>query len=138
MDLLHWSLSHPVGIVSTVTDMFFDFSSAFNTIQPALLRGTLEGAGVNRHLAVWTIDYRTNRPQYVSLHDCVSDVIVCSKGALHGTVLSPFLFTLYTPDFNNNTDCCHVQKFSDDIGIIGHVSEGDELEYSKVIINFVL
>ncbi|KAF7649770.1 hypothetical protein LDENG_00136660 [Lucifuga dentata] len=74
--------------------MFFDFSSAFNTIQPLLLRGKLEGAGVDCHLTAWTIDYLTNRPQYVRLHNCVSDVVVCSMGAPQGTVLSPFLFTL--------------------------------------------
>ena len=46
----------------------------------------------------WTIDYLTNRPQYVRLHDCVSEVVVCSTGAPQGTVLSPFLFSLYTSD----------------------------------------
>ena len=35
---------------STVRIMFFDFSSAFNTIQPAVLGDKLELAGVNQHL----------------------------------------------------------------------------------------
>ncbi|KAF7644467.1 hypothetical protein LDENG_00221510 [Lucifuga dentata] len=120
--------------------MFFDFSSAFNTIQPSLLRGKLEGAGVDCHLTAWTIDYFTNRPQYVRLHNCVSDVVVCSMGEStipQGTVLSPFLFSLYTSDFTYNTDHCHTQKFSDDTAIIGHVSDGNELEYRGVIKDFV-
>ncbi|TWW62235.1 hypothetical protein D4764_04G0008820 [Takifugu flavidus] len=88
--LPHRSLSHLEGTGTTVRVMFFDFSSAFNTIQPSLLRGNLEGAGVDGHLAAWTTDYLTNRPQYMRLRDCESDVVVCSTGAPQGTVLSPF------------------------------------------------
>ncbi|TWW75382.1 putative RNA-directed DNA polymerase from transposon BS [Takifugu flavidus] len=106
--LLHRSLSHLEGTRSTVRVMFFDFSSTFNTIQPSLLRGKLEGVGVDCHLAAWKTDYLTNRPQYVRLRDCESDVVVCSTGAPQGTVLSPFLFTLYTYDFSYNSDSCHL------------------------------
>ncbi|TWW67285.1 hypothetical protein D4764_02G0003260 [Takifugu flavidus] len=101
--------------------MFFDFSSAFNTIQPSLLRGKMEGARVDYHLAAWTTDYLTNRLQYVRLRDCES----------------LFLFTLYTSDFSHNSDSCHLQKFSNDTAIVGRVSEGNELEYREVITNFV-
>ncbi|KAF7648597.1 hypothetical protein LDENG_00154260, partial [Lucifuga dentata] len=60
--LLHRSLSLLEHVGSTVRVMVFDFSSAFNTIQPSLLRGKLEGVGVDCHLTAWTIDYLTNRP----------------------------------------------------------------------------
>lgn len=66
--LLYRSLSHLENTGGSVRVMFFDFSSTFNTIQPALLRVKLEGAGVNCHLAAWIIDHLTNRPQYVRLH----------------------------------------------------------------------
>lgn len=135
--LLHRSLAHLENTGSTVRVMYFDFSSAFNTIQPSLLRGKLESAGVHGHLAAWTIDYLTDRPQYVRLQDCVSDVVVCSTGAPQGTVLSPFLFTLYTSDFRHNSGSCHLQKFSDDTAIVGCVSEGDDREYRTVITDFV-
>ncbi|TWW56010.1 hypothetical protein D4764_09G0010600 [Takifugu flavidus] len=42
-----------------------------------------------------------------------------------------------TSDFSYNSDSCHLQKFSDDTAIVGHVSEGNELEYREVITNFV-
>lgn len=73
----------------------FDFSRAFNTIQPAILRGKLEGAGVDRQLAAWTINYLTNRTQYVRLQEWLSEVVMCSSGSPQGTVLCSFLFTLY-------------------------------------------
>ena len=71
----------------------------------------MENVGVDQHLATWTTDYLTNRPQFVRLHHYVSDVILCSTGAPQSTVLSPFLFTLYTSDFTHNTTHCHIQKF---------------------------
>ncbi|XP_049904317.1 insulin-induced gene 2 protein isoform X1 [Epinephelus moara] len=97
--LLHRALSHLEKPGSSVRIMFFDFSSAFNTIQPALLRDKLEHIGVANHLTSWILDYLTGRPQYVRTQDCVSDLVVCSTGAPQGTVLALFLFTLYTADF---------------------------------------
>ena len=135
--LLHRSLSHLDTPGSTVRVMFFDFSSAFNTIQPSLLRVKMEAVGVDPHLAAWTINYLTDRPQYVRLGGCLSDEVVCSTGAPQGTVLAPFLFTLYTSDFIYNSDGVHLQKFSDDTAIVGCVSEDNDLEYRSVIMDFV-
>ena len=136
--MLHRSLLHLEDSRSTVRVMFFDFSSAFNTIKPSLLKVKMENVGVDRHcMAAWTTDYLTNRPPFVRLHHCVSDVVLCSTGAPQGTVLSPFLSTLYTSDFTHNTTHCHIQKFSDDTAVVGCVSEGNELEYRTVIKDFV-
>uniref|UniRef100_A0A8C6SJS2 Arrestin C-terminal-like domain-containing protein n=1 Tax=Neogobius melanostomus TaxID=47308 RepID=A0A8C6SJS2_9GOBI len=94
----------PYGLPpAPVRVMFFDFSSAFNTIRPTLLRRKLEDAGVDGHLTAWTIDYLTERPQYVRLRSCEFEVVVCSTGSPQGTVLSPFLFTIYTSDFTYTT-----------------------------------
>ncbi|KAI3358176.1 hypothetical protein L3Q82_003178 [Scortum barcoo] len=40
-------------------------------------------------------------------------------------------------DFTYSTDSCHLQKFSDDTAIVGCVSEGNDCEYRKVIMDFV-
>ncbi|CAF90171.1 unnamed protein product, partial [Tetraodon nigroviridis] len=45
----------------------------------------------------------------------VSKVVVCSMGASQGTVLSPFLISVYTSDFRHNSKQCHLQKFSDNL-----------------------
>ncbi|KAJ0002713.1 hypothetical protein NQD34_007862 [Periophthalmus magnuspinnatus] len=110
--LLQRSLSHLENPGSTVRILFFDFSSAFNTIQPLLLRDKLETAGVDCDLADWILDYLTNRPQFVRAKNCVSDLRTCNVGAPQGTVL-----TLYTANFRHNTDSCVLQKFSDDCGV---------------------
>ena len=92
---------------------------------------------MDEQLTVWTINYLTNRPQYVRLHDCASEVVVSSIRALQGTVLSHFLLSLYNSDFRYNSDHCHIQKFSDDTAIIGCVSDGNDKEDREVICDFV-
>ncbi|KAI3359131.1 hypothetical protein L3Q82_002597 [Scortum barcoo] len=113
--------------------MFFDFSSAFNTIQPRLLGDKLQLAGVDHHLTSWILDYLTHRPQFVRVQGFESDRLLCSTGAPQGTVLAPFLFTLYTADFSYNTPSCHLQKFSDDSAVVGLITDGDDREYRGLI-----
>ncbi|KAI3369132.1 hypothetical protein L3Q82_026097 [Scortum barcoo] len=116
--------------------MFFDFSSAFNTIQPRLLWDKLQLAGVDHHLTTWILDYLTHRPQFVRVQGFESDRLLCSTGAPQGTVLAPFLFTLYTADFSYNTPSCHLQKFSDDSAVVGLITDGDDREYRGLIQDF--
>ncbi|TWW62767.1 hypothetical protein D4764_04G0014140 [Takifugu flavidus] len=51
---------------TTVRVMFFDFSSAFNTIQPRLLRAKLEKMQMDAPLVSWIEDYLTADLQYHS------------------------------------------------------------------------
>lgn len=135
--LLNRATSHLEKAGSTVRVMFFDFSSAFNTIQPVLLRDRMVYMGVDHHLSAWILDYLTDRPQYVRTRDCESDMIVCNTGAPQGTVLAPFLFTIYTADFMFSSATCHLQKFSDDSAIVGLITNDDDREYRGLIQNFV-
>ena len=91
--------------------VFVDFPSAFNTIQPALQCEKLQRTQMDASAIAWIIDYLTNKQQFVRLKSCVSDRVVSGTGASHGTVLSPFPFTLSTSDFHCNSLSCHVQKY---------------------------
>ena len=135
--LLHRAHSYLYKGKGAMTITFFDFSSALNTIQPLRLSDKLLQMGVNVHLVSWITDYLTERPQFVRLKDCLSEIVVCCTGALQGTLLSPVLFTLYTSDFTYNTESCHIQKFSDDSAIVGCIRDGQEGEYRSLVDNFV-
>ena len=92
---------------------------------------------VDTRMVSWIVDYLSGRPQFVRLKSCVSDRVVSNTGAPQGTVFSPFFFTIYTTDFNYQTESCHLQKFSDDSAIVGCIRNGDESEYRAVVGNFV-
>ncbi|KAI4900662.1 hypothetical protein NFI96_006187, partial [Prochilodus magdalenae] len=70
MDKVHFHLDI-AG--SAVRIMFFDFSSAFNTLQPVLLGEKLRQMQVDESIISWTMDYLTGRPQFVRMQGCVSD-----------------------------------------------------------------
>ncbi|KAI3370559.1 hypothetical protein L3Q82_007067 [Scortum barcoo] len=78
---------HLDGGGGTVRITFFDFSSAFNTIQPLLLGEKLQVMGVDDSMISWITDYLTGRPQFVRLGSVLSDVVVIDTGAPQGTVL---------------------------------------------------
>ena len=70
---------------STVRIVFFDFSSAFNTIQPAMLCKKLQKIQVDTPTITWITDYLTNRLPFVRLKGCVSERVVSSTRAPQGT-----------------------------------------------------
>ena len=79
--------------------MFYDYSSAFNTIQPHILAQKMADKNISPFTVLWILNYLTSRPQHVKLCDTIrSDVIFTNTGAHQGPVLSPFLFSAYTAD----------------------------------------
>ena len=63
--LLQRTHLHLDGGGGTVRITFFDFSSAFNTIQPLLLGKKLRVMGADNTVISWITDYLTGRPQFV-------------------------------------------------------------------------
>ncbi|PIK46347.1 hypothetical protein BSL78_16796 [Apostichopus japonicus] len=117
---------------------FFDFSSAFNTIQPHILVSKLKNMDVPGGFIHWILNYLTNRTQLVKLsHSCLSDVILSNTGAPQGTVLAPFLFTLYTYDARSLEQGCSLIKFDDDTAMIGLVNGNGDEAYLRQIQSFV-
>ena len=153
--MLHSVSSHLEKTASYVRIMFFDFSSAFNTIQPHILAQKLKNMCIHPNIIKWILHYLTDRPQYVRLTNnsankrpqtntscntgayTTSDTITTFTGAPQGTVLSPFLFTLYTSDCRWNEESCHLQKFSDDSAVLGLILKDNENRYREKVDYFV-
>lgn len=82
-------------------------------------------------LVSWMVDYLAGRPHYVCLQTCMSDRLISNTGAPQGTVLSPFLFTFYTTDFNY-TETCHLQILSEDSAVFGCMVRVRATTYSSM------
>ncbi|KAK3526916.1 hypothetical protein QTP86_004709 [Hemibagrus guttatus] len=109
--------------------LFVDFSSAFNTIIPALLRDKLFQLNVPDSMCSWITDFLTDRRQFVRLGTHVSDLQHISTGSPQGCVLSPLLFSLYTNGCTSGHQSVKLLKFADDTTLIGLISDGNESAY---------
>ena len=135
LDKLYSHLEHSG---SSARVMFFDFSSAFNTIQPHILVTKLLRMDIPDGLINWIMQYLIKRMQYVKLNStCRSDYILSNTGAPQGTVLAPFLFTLYTSDCRSLEEGCPVIKFADDTAMAGLINGNDHGSYLRQLQSFV-
>ena len=131
MTLLHKVHSHlDSASLNFVRILFIDFSSAFNTIQPHLLANKLLHFSVKPSLVLWIVRFLVDRTQNVVFQSSMSSLRRTSTGAPQGTVLSPFLFTMYTDDCRGSLTCPLI-KFSDDSALID-LSNDDSLYFSQV------
>ncbi|KAI3351749.1 hypothetical protein L3Q82_020589, partial [Scortum barcoo] len=89
-------------------------TSAFNTIQPTLLRDKLSRMGVDPQLMDWISDYLTGRPQYVGLKDITSDTVTSAT----------------------TRSCVIFQKYADDTAIVGCIRDDREEEYRRLVGDF--
>ncbi|KAK3509262.1 hypothetical protein QTP70_027038 [Hemibagrus guttatus] len=93
---LHFIFQHLDSPGSYARILFVDFSSAFNTIVPALLRDKLFQLNVPDSMRSWITDILTDSRQFMRLGTHVSDFQHTSTGSPQGSVLSLLLFSLYT------------------------------------------
>ncbi|KAK3538606.1 hypothetical protein QTP86_007674 [Hemibagrus guttatus] len=127
---LHFILQHLDSPGSYTRILFVDFSSAFNTIMPALLRDKLFQLNVPDSMCSWITDFLTDRWQFVRLGTHVSDFQHISTGSPQSCVLSPpCIFSLYTNGCTSGHQSVKLLKFADDTTLIGLISDGDESAY---------
>ncbi len=135
--VVHTALTHLESRNSYVRLLFLDFSSAFNTIIPQILVQKLSSLGLSPTLGNWVLDFLTNRPQTVRIHNTISSSITLSTGSPQGCVLSPLLFTLLTYDCSARHPSCHIVKFADDTAVVGRIINNDESEYREEVEHLV-
>jgi len=96
---LHFILQHLDSSGTYARILLLYFSSAFNTIIPAMLQDKLSQLNVPDPPCRWITEFLSNRKQHVRLGKYVSDSQTISPGSPLGCVLSPLLFSLYTNDW---------------------------------------
>ena len=85
----------------------------------------------------WILDYLTHRLRYVWLGGVLSSAIRTNIGVHQGTLLAPFLFSLYTADCRSTDESCPIVKFGDDTELVGKISNHENALYHKQTKNFV-
>uniref|UniRef100_A0A3P9KDL8 Reverse transcriptase domain-containing protein n=1 Tax=Oryzias latipes TaxID=8090 RepID=A0A3P9KDL8_ORYLA len=121
----HLILKHLEAPNSYARVLFADFSSAFDTVQPAILVKKMLEMNVNPDMVKWFFSLLTDRTQQVKLNGTFSKRLSCNTGIPQGAVSSPLLFTLYTNSCQSSHTQNKIIKFSDDTIIISLLSVAD-------------
>ncbi len=106
-----------------------NFSSAFNTLIPALLQDKLSQLSLPDSTCRWITDFLSDRRQHVKLEKHVSDSWTIITSFPQGCVLFPLLFSLYTNNCTSSHQSVKLLKFAYDIGFIGVISGVDEIDH---------
>ena len=121
---------------NSVSIMLLFFFSAFNTIQSHLLANKMLSMSVPSDMILWIIYYLKSRSQFVAFQSKKSDTPYSNTVVPQGTVLAPFLFSLYTSNCCSSNESCTIVKFADDTVLIRLISDDDSNNHVDEINKF--
>jgi hypothetical protein len=106
---------------------YLDFSKAFDSVSHKLLIHKLYMYGIRSNLLSWFEDYLTNRSQHVVVNGANSDQVEVTSGVPQGSILGPFLFTLYINDMVQVIENpCKLFLFADDAKILARIRNAQD------------
>ena len=95
------------------TDMFIDFSNAFDKVSHRFILSKLHYNGIRNHTLSWIGAFLSNRTQTTVVNGVHSSYVEVTSGVPQGSVLGPMLFLLYMNDINN-VITSQIKLFADD------------------------
>lgn len=113
--------------------LFIDYNSAFNTIVPSKLVTQLRALGRNPSLSNWVLEFLMGRPQVVRVGNNTSATLILNTGAPQGCVLSPLQYSLFTHDCSATHNFNSIIKFSDDMTVVGLITNNKDTAYREEV-----
>ena len=91
--------------------VFLDLQKAFDTVDHKILLSKLEHCGIRGVPFKWFKTFLTQRHQYVSIKNSISETLTNNHGVLKGSVLGPLFFLIYINDLHQVTKHAEIHIF---------------------------
>ena len=107
---------------------FIDLQKAFDTVDHKILLSKLANYGVRGLAKKWFSSYLSDRQQFVSIQNSVSESKSILHGVPQGSVLGPLLFLIYINDLPNAISNSDTFLFADDTCLLFSDSDTKVIE----------
>ena len=97
--------------------ILLDFSWAFDTLNHQTLCKKFKYFGISGSALLFFQHYLSRRYQRIVSNGLFSSFKLVDAGVPQGNILSPLLFSIYTPDFSNFLQTCNVHQYANDAQI---------------------
>ena len=107
--------------------VFIDYLKAFDKVQHNFLLQKMACLGINIMYINMICDYLSNRQQIVCIDGKFSNTISCKSGVPQGSVLGPFLFSIFINDVVHSVKHSNILLFADDLKLFKVISKENRL-----------
>ena len=111
-------------------NIYIDLSKAFDTLIHDILLDKMSFYGVNGVAKKLLKSYLTQRQQVVEYNGFQSDSLEIKTGIPQGSVLGPFLFSVYINDLPLCTDMFNMIMYADDTTLFCDINSIPDVEHS--------
>jgi hypothetical protein len=118
-----------------------DLQKAFDMVDIPKLINALSQAGIRGNTLKLIYSYLTQRKQIVKVGDKFSTPITFSQGVVQGSILGPWLFTIFINSISNLQLCGKLFLYADDCILLNTHEQHEEIKTKicsdmKIIINY--
>ena len=116
-----------VGLIDEITkaldedkyavSIFLDLIKAFDTVNHSILLSKLDLYGIRGNGNQWFRSYLSNRKQKGFVNSVESNFLLVNSGVPQESILVPFLFLIYTNDFEKATSYFSPRLFADNTSL---------------------